>query len=332
MPPLTFVTVVFDAELELLELQARSLRRHVSREMVGEIVVIDNSRRGLGQRRERSLREQYGHHAPSVRILRPREVADIPVTTGWYAQQVMKLMVADQIASDSYVVLDAKNHLVRSLEPDFFVSDDGRLRTSKQSFASHRLRPDLERTLEYFELPVDANVGAFTPTITPFVLRTDLVRAMVRDVSARAGRPFPAEFLRARLLEFFAYASWIIARRAPLEDVYVFDQPGSPTVWPKGATADGVETALEALATGSSPWFSVHRRALGMLEPGALARLANLWMAAGLFTVPEDAERFVDRARRAVQRGERRQRIADLLPKALRLGRRFTARLRQPAR
>jgi hypothetical protein len=330
LPAFTFVTVVFDAEFDLLELQARSLARHASPEVVHEVLVIDNSRRGIGAKREQALRAQYGQHAGRVRIVRPLDVAAIPPTTGWYAQQILKLLVSRKVTSDAYVVLDAKNHLVRQLVAEFFLTADGRLRTSRQSFTEHRLGPDLLRTLDYFEVP-RAEARSFTPTVTPFALRTDLVRDLVQDVEARTHRPFALEFLSARLLEFFAYSAWIMARRPPIGDVYVFDQPGSPTVWPKGATGDGVAAAMERVSSGESPWFSVHRRALGVLDEPALDRLANLWIAAGLFASPGDAELFVRRAQHAVRAGERRQRLADLIPRSGRLLRRVLARLRPSA-
>ena len=47
---LSAVTVVFEAEVPLLELQARSMARHVPVDVFAAILVIDNTRRGLPDR------------------------------------------------------------------------------------------------------------------------------------------------------------------------------------------------------------------------------------------------------------------------------------------
>lgn len=320
-PPLTLVTVVFEAELPLLELQARSLARFVEPASVEEIIVLDNGRRAMTAAAIESVLNGYGALRPKVRVLRPEAVARLPRTTGWYAQQVLKLMVAARISSELYVVLDAKNHLVGPLEPAFFVGPDGRLRTSRHSYLEHRLRPDLERTLRYFGADDDL-VSGFTPTITPFTLRTGFAREMVADVEAMSHTTFPRVFLRERLLEFFAYAAWVATRRRRLEEEYVFDQPPSPIVWPRSADLPGTEAAVRRAEGGSSPWFSVHRRALGVLDRDATDRLARFWVDRGLFADEGAAQEFLVRAQRVVRRGERRQRRRDLVPRAARVMRR----------
>jgi len=60
---LSVVTVVFEAEVPLLELQARSIARHVPDGVFDEILVIDNSRRGLPEHARRRIRDELGDHA-----------------------------------------------------------------------------------------------------------------------------------------------------------------------------------------------------------------------------------------------------------------------------
>lgn len=324
---LTIVTVVFEAETDFLALQARSLACHLPVATAHEILVIDNSRRGFSASAQEVLLAAYGPHAASVRFVRPKELLTVPITTGWYAQQVLKLLVSRSVTTDAYVVLDAKNHLVRPAEITEFRAPEGRLRSRRQSFLGHRLQPDLERTLTYFGLPVAPYVTDFTPTTTPFVLHTEVVRGMVDDVEAASGRPFAEEFLRGRLLEFFAYAAWAISRHGALDALYTWDQPAAPTVWPRTADSAGLTKAIADSEAGAGPWFSVHRKALGVLDASALDLLAEFWTAHGLFESPEAARAFVHDTQQRVRIGERRQRRKDLLPRVLRALRFFSDRI-----
>ena len=60
---LSVVTVVFEAEVPLLELQARSIARHVPDGVFDEILVIDNSRRGLSPSVQQRVRAELGSQA-----------------------------------------------------------------------------------------------------------------------------------------------------------------------------------------------------------------------------------------------------------------------------
>merc|ERR1719245_503640 len=39
---------------------------------------------------------------------------------GWFAQQILKLKISSEVSSDYYVVLDAKNAILRDIEADTF--------------------------------------------------------------------------------------------------------------------------------------------------------------------------------------------------------------------
>ena len=203
--PSAFVSVVFESEAPLLILQARSMASFLPSTLVNEIVVIDNSVRGLPADVRRDLLRSYGHHSRLVRIVRPTDIRSLPRTTGWRNQQILKLCIAEQLCSERYVVLDAKNHFVRRIQPDFLQACDGRPKVMVHSYESHPLRGELERVLNYLGLDPTEHINRFTATITPFVLNTSLVREMIADIENRTGNRFEEEFVSNDLTEFFLY-------------------------------------------------------------------------------------------------------------------------------
>jgi len=308
---LTFVTVVFEAELPLLELQARSMARSVPPELVAAVIVIDNSARGMSASTRDRLLLQYGAVAPKVRIMPADDVAKVPGTTGWRSQQVLKLTVADLVETPTYVVLDAKHHFVREPSADYFLSDDGRGRVNTHSYENHVLRPILERVLTYVGLEPTEHVGRFTETAPPFVLDKSLVQEMVRDLEARSGLPFPETFLRQDLAEFVLYSAWILASGRTWDEVFSLGRADCPIVWPRGASAATVEVAAAASDERGTPLFAVHRRALMRLDREGIEALARFWAGTGLFESQQSATAFIEDFQVTCARLDRRARIRE---------------------
>ena len=309
----TFVSVVYEAELPLLQLQARSMAAFLAPERVADILVIDNSSRGMPEGVRAELMEAYGPLASLVTVLRPGQICELPPGTGWSTQQLLKLAVAAQVRTDAFVLLDAKNHLIGPLNPDFFRAPDGRLRLPSYSYATHPLRRNLEHVLRYLGLDPAPHIARFAATVTPFPLDTRIVRDMMADIESRSGRTFAREFLRNDLTEFFLYAGWILAQGRDLSEVYDLDLPAFPAIWPRGADAAGVADAIQAAAERQSPVFSVHRRALAALTEDGTAALSAFWAEKGLFASPSEAAGFV-RAYQALHESEARAQARRDLP------------------
>jgi hypothetical protein len=329
---LTFVSVVYEAELALLHLQARSMARFVTPTSVAEIIVIDNSSAGLGKRASDALIAEYGDLAPRVRILRPAEICRVPRTTGWRSQQVLKLCVAHHIRSDAYVVLDAKNHFVAPMRSEFFLSPDGRGRVTAYSYRNHPLRPSLEKVLAYLQLDPAPFIDRFAATVTPFVLDSGTVRAMIADIETASGRSLAEVFVSHELTEFFLYSGWVLKSGRSLEDFYDLQENGCPTVWPRAATLEGVRAAVRQSSARGAPIFAVHRNALAALPGDASAELASFWTGAGLFPSAAEAERYIDDFAREFVKQARKQRVRELPLRAVVLSRRLSRRLTQRLR
>jgi hypothetical protein len=246
-----------------------------------------------------------------VRLLRARDVTDVPGTTGWRSQQVLKLSVAELVDTPTYVVLDAKHHFVREPSVDYFLSEDGRGRVNTHSYESHVLRPILERVLTYVGLEPAQYVGRFTETAPPFVLDKAIVQELIRDLEARSGLPFPETFLRQDLAEFVLYSAWVLANGRTWDDVFALGRADCPIVWPRGVSAEVVEAAAAAARERATPLFAVHRRALMRLDQVAIEALARFWAEVGLFDSPGAATEFIADFQVSCARLDRRARVRE---------------------
>lgn len=286
---LAFVAVVFDAEIDLLHLQATSLAVFAPQELVSQIIVIDNTVFGIRGRGLRRLLAAYGPHAGRVRLVRSQELAVDRRADGWRSQQAAKLLISRAIEAPHYVILDAKNHFIRPLRRSDFIGDDDVPHGGRHSYLSHPLRQDLVHTLTALEMPATEIQRAeedFPVTATPFVMPTAAVRAAVDDLERRTGRGFAEAFERARLLEFFYFSGWMQLHRPedPISDGVAIS---APTIWGADPSQAAVEAAISQVVAEDAPVFSVHRRALKRASDEARDAVRRFWGERQLLTERE---------------------------------------------
>jgi len=326
-PPLSFVTVVFEEELPLLQLQARSMSLYLDPDAVEELVVIDNSTRGMPGRVHDAVLRGYGGLADAVRVLRPRDICRVPGTIGWRSQQVLKLSVAGRLTSERFVVLDAKNHFIDTAGAGLFVAPDGRGRVTAHSYERHALRPALEHVLVYLGLEPSDHVGCFTGTVTPFTFDAALVVSMMQDIERRSRRSFADEFVANALTEFFLYSGWLLSTGRSFEDVYDIHRAPWPAVWPGSGNQGGVDEAIARAVERGSAGFAVHRKALARLDARNAATLAAFWTEKRLFPSVERATGFITEFKRAYRRARFAKQVRELPHRARRVPRRWRGRV-----
>ncbi|WP_313408286.1 DUF6492 family protein [Aeromicrobium sp.] len=289
---LTFVVVVFEAEQDLLRLQAASLARHLDPAIAARIVVLDQSRPPITGRARRRLLAAYGPLADRVDI-----VTTPPAADGWISQQVLKLTIADDIDTSHYVVLDAKTHAVGPVDLDTFFSPDGHAHLRWYRYDGHPMESRVARTAAWLGLPAEVVREELPATTTPFVFVTDEVRALVRHVEQREGATFDAAFRSAGLIEFPLYSLWLL-RNGALEQLHDRDELRCPTVWAGSRGADDVRSVLAQVDREPVARFlAVHRSAFARLSPSASMALVRWWVDRGLFGSRMGALRFMVRAR-----------------------------------
>jgi len=290
----TFVTVAHEADWDVLALQARSMHLYLPEDLAAEIIVVDNSSAGVPAEVRDALRQSYGDLSSKVRFISANQIADIPkATNGWLSQQILKLMVCQEVSTNRYVLLDAKNHLVFPLQRSFLESGD-RIPAWIRNYEKHSLRPFLEKSLLYFGLNPEDYIKAFLPAITPYTMPTAAVRDLIRFVVEREDKPFPVTFLERGVSEFFLFAAFI-TMLGKTEEIYDLSGNWCPTIWDENAIR-GAGNLRHHIARGEKdalPFFAVHRHAVPWLDGKSRLTIAEFWHRRGLVPTPSDGVKLL---------------------------------------
>ena len=278
----TFVTVAHSVDEEALCFQARSMARYLPEYMVSDILVVDNSD-ASGTLNHTKVVAHYGPLKASVSFLSNRDITPAKVGSGWLAQQVLKLQIAERVKTPKYILLDAKNHIVFPLEREFLETKDGKLLSYYGNFSKHPLDHCLRRVLEYLDLS-PTHMTKFPPTGTPFTMVTKLVLEMMHYLECREKRPWWetflegrfTEFLEGRFTEFFVYSGYLILTHQ-LHSNYSFQESVESTIWETNQFPDDVRRAIARTEEKRLPFFSIHRRAIPLLDNQSKAMLAAFW-------------------------------------------------------
>jgi Family of unknown function (DUF6492) len=296
----SFVTVGFEGDAGLLCLQARSMRLYCPPELIEEIIIVDNWSSGAKKWRS-NLLQQYGSLARFVRILPAASIVAIPAgASGWYTQQVLKIKVAETIRSERYVVLDAKNHMIKQLGREFLETPTGQPRINGKPYTNHPMREFLERTLEYLGLDPQTHISWFTRTHPPFTILTDEARELIRHVEQKEAGPFASAFLDRKLSEFFLYSGFLVSK-GTLRSIYNLEQPEEAQVWPGDASESACAKAIVRTTQTESPFMTVHRQAIAKMDQRGQQLIADFWYSRGLFATAKDGVRFLRDPNRSYQ-------------------------------
>jgi len=291
----SFVTVGFQGEAGLLRLQARSMRLYCPAHLVEEIILVDNSQPGPNSRWTHDLLQHYGSLAPLVRIVPAADLATFaPETGGWWTQQLLKIKVANIVRSERYVLLDAKNHLIRPLTRDFLETPSGLPRINGHSFENDPMRDFLQSTLRYLGVDPAPHLYWFTRTTTPFIMLASEACDLDQYLDAREGHQLAATFQQNKLTEFFLYSGFLLSK-GPLTNAYDLIQPHCIQIWGETAGESACLQAISKAASSDCPFFSVHSKAIANMDRKARAAVANFWSQSGLFPSATDAIRFLRR-------------------------------------
>ena len=296
--PLTIATVVYEPELHLLALQARSIARHVRATDIAEIIVIAHGadNQGLAARFRDIVVPHYGALRDRVRCIAAESlVRGLPEGRGWFTQQILKLRVAAVIATPDYLLLDAKNHVVTPASRDSFMAPDGRARNWLTHYR-HDFQARFAGAARRFGLDPAAFVDAFPPTITPLVVNRAAALAMIAEVEHREGEPFEAFFLRHADAhsEFLLYHAWLASRPGGLDDAFVFGPQRVVTCFPDKVRDDNTfDSILWQADRPDTLCFGVHRAAVETMTPAQRSRLAAYLHRRGLLDSPGEATLFL---------------------------------------
>lgn len=297
----SFVTIGFEGDAGLLQLQARSMRMNCPPELIEQIIIVDNSSIGSRSKWVDELVYQYGDLARFLRILPAADISTMPSEThGWFTQQVLKLEVASFVLSERYVILDAKNHLFARLDREFLETSTDQLRMTGRSYVDHPMQEFLERTLAYLDIDPRAHLNWFTRTETPFTMLTSEARDLVKHLAQKEARSFASVFLDRKLSEFFLYSGFLLSK-GTLWQSYELSNVPEAQIWPGNADEQGCNNAIRIASQNGYPFMTIHRQAVEKLDQNARRLIAEFWYERGLFPTANDGIRFLRNPNRSRQ-------------------------------
>ncbi len=282
------VTVVFSADLRLLKLQARSIARFADPAMVGTLHVIVNDPCFRAVRRIflRDVLPEYGAFKARVKLwdyrtLWPRRARKV----GWRTQQALKLLAARVVETENFLILDAKNHLVRPLAIGELMAADGRLRSHMYrihpGFADHFLR-----ACAYFGYGRKPDLKIGLPTTTPYLMKRDIAQALMAEIEARENIAFPDYFMESSVFtEFYLYYGYIVARYGDASVFY--EQRPSPAATLFVGLANKPDESAELFKRLDNPnvyCMGVHREILQQANSQQIQLIKDTWARFGLVT------------------------------------------------
>jgi hypothetical protein len=296
-PRYDLVTVVYDEEVELLALQAKSIDLFGRRLSIGRIYIIAN-----GPRQDRTIRRlraevvpKYGRRGSQVEIVPARELMELSETTaGWYSQQVLKLAIARRVRSKLYITLDAKNHLIRESDDGIFFSPAG-----TPLFHPASLR---DMSINFVQCANICGIDAAKymsrayPSITPAVLYTSHVCDLHGFLEESGYGTLEDMICRKRMAvtEYMLYYCYL-CRIGAFDSLYTPGPRLVITLWTIHVDIEVVfQGLMAAVEARTVPFFSLHRLARRRLTREQSLRIARLWCNIGLVGNEREARVYLD--------------------------------------
>ncbi|CAI9122431.1 DUF6492 family protein [Brytella acorum] len=295
---LTFVTVVFSGEFANLLLQARSLSLY-GNDAIKKWIIILNDEIEISEKNKIfiSLRDELiGAHFEVVWIDR-REMTDYDFSEipGSRSQQIIKILVSNIIDDKLYVLLDAKNHAIRELKPDFFVRDDRPI-VHKQEYEDwNPFTRWFFNAFNLLGLPPEKSLYEKYQSTTPYVMETDIAKKCMDKSIINSDKNWDyfislgwddiystTEFaLYGAVFEFYKRESIFSEKNY----VTLFDG------YPNGQSE--VMRFIGEIKNDKTKFFSVHRNRAPTLNMEESKYLAECWVSCGLFSCVESGIFFL---------------------------------------
>jgi len=197
---------------------------------------------------------------------------------GWYGQQILKLLISRHVATERYLILDAKNLLVFPLRHHHLENGNKIVSVQHLYLKDNALRGYLQNVERYFNIELN---GLLPPSHTPFVFPTELVIQMVQWIEQKEG-DFAEFFMQHGMVEFLMFSAYLIST-GQLDVPYDFSGPTYTTVWEHWATDEArIENKIAICERDKEPFFSVHRRAWPCLSAKSYRMITHFWQRRGL--------------------------------------------------
>ena len=285
------ITVTYRNDIQLLALQAHSLALNILYDDIERITVVINDEDSAGVRRlfDTHVAKLYGSLTDRVSVIEAPGGKD-----GWAAQQGLKLDRVRCSPSEYCLILDAKNHLVRSACRQHFIDERGRPRLHLVDGFGDRRRW-LASSLGYFGVDNTYLHRPALPTTTPYTVRVDLMREMVLEIERREGRDIRDWFITkpGRQTEFLLYYSYLLSEFGSLHDIVDTSLREQPCLFRRGPTTEQAKRKLFRYARHGALFFGLHPGRMTALSDWDTKQIIRLWSERELMS-PQAAQRVLN--------------------------------------
>jgi len=201
------ISVVFEPELILLEIQARSIELYIPHKKISNIIVVVNDADRVADKIQSAW---WGINQQKVKIITRSQIGVFSNLDGWSSQQLYKLAAATVASSQWSMCLDSKTWFVQNLDWHKLFDEQGRA-----NFKSFKCMPAFDSALEFskkfFNIEFENVIG---PGGVPFLFHTNTVHDMVNYIEQKTGKKFLDFFANSlldphRLTEFVLYSAYV---------------------------------------------------------------------------------------------------------------------------
>jgi hypothetical protein len=212
------ITVVFEKEIPLIEIQARSIEFYIDTDIIKNIYVVVNDDNSIVSLIDPTW---WGIHANKVQIIPRSSFGVNSMLTGWSSQQMYKLLAANSSESEWSMCLDAKTWFVQKLEWDKLFDTHGKVRFGWFPTISV-FKPAEESLNKFYDINMSAVIG---PGGVPFMFHTNTVKEMISDIEHKTSTKF-LDFFSEKvnppylITEFMLYSAFVIYKYGNYSSLY----------------------------------------------------------------------------------------------------------------
>ena len=212
------ITVVFEKEIPLIEIQARSIELYVDTDIIKNIYVVVNDEDSIV---DQINPEWWGTHSNKVKIIPRSKYGVDPALIGWDSQQMYKLFAAESAESTWSMCLDAKTWFVQRLDWDKLFDEH-----HKVKFRSFPVIPVFKSAQEFLEKFYNIHMKeVIGPGGVPFMFHTKTVKSMFKEIDTPFLEFFSTHVMfPANITEFMLYSAYVIHKYGDYSSLYSHSQ------------------------------------------------------------------------------------------------------------
>ena len=208
------VTVVFQEELPILKLQAKSIDRYCQYANIGKIYVIVND--PTLDTSEINI-DWWGSMKNRVVIVHRSTWPVTYVENGWLTQQLLKLLATGLSNNKWSMILDAKTIFVNPVLEHGDKPQVGMLDIYPV------FEPSRQIVNKLFGIDLQKQLG---PGGVPFIMHNQTTVEMIKQIESLTNQSFPSWFQEQGMLtEFILYSGYVISKYNTFSTLYTLDDP-----------------------------------------------------------------------------------------------------------